>query len=87
MAELFPVLGGFAVGIVLASLRPGVRRLVGALCAVLVGVAATIVSGEYLAGWEFLFVDIPLAGAGIAAGGLVARRTMAARAGGRTYRS
>ena len=80
MAELFPVLAGLAVGVVLAALRPGVQRALGAVCAVLLGVAATIVSGEYLVGWEFLLIDVPLAAAGTVAGLFLARRATA-RAG------
>ncbi|HEU0131197.1 MAG TPA: hypothetical protein VFQ85_09435 [Mycobacteriales bacterium] len=84
MTELFPVAGGFVVGVVLASLRPGSRRALGAVCAVLVGIAATVVSGEYRAGWEFLLVDVPLAAAGAVAGAYLARRAVAAgRAGPR----
>lgn len=75
MNELFPVVAGAAVGVVLASLRPGVRRILGAVCALLVGVTATIVSGEYRVGWEFLLIDVPLA----AAGAYLAHRAVAAR--------
>lgn len=74
MTELFPILGGLAVGAVLGLLRPGSRRLVGALAALALGTAATLVSGEYRLGWEYLLVDIPLVGVSSVVGLLVSRR-------------
>lgn len=60
MDELFPVVAGLVVGTLLGGLAPRLRLVVGALAAVTLGVAATVLSGEYRIGWEFLLVDIPL---------------------------
>ncbi len=62
MNELFPIVSGFAVGSVLGVLTPRLRLPVGILTAVILGTLATIASGEYRIGWEFLLVDIPLVG-------------------------
>ena len=63
MNELFPVLSGLVVGAGLGLLAPGLRLRVGAVAAVLLGIAATVVSGEYRIGWEYLLIDIPLVAA------------------------
>jgi hypothetical protein len=60
MDELFPVVSGVVLGIVVAGLRPSLRLWVGVLLSVLLGMAATLVSGEFEAGWEYLLIDIPL---------------------------
>ncbi len=66
--ELFPVAAGVALGLFLAVLRPGLPRWTGAALAVALGVVATVVSGEFRIGWEFLLIDIPLvAGSAVAA--------------------
>jgi hypothetical protein len=58
--ELFPLLCGLIVGTGLALVAPRLRPILGALAAILLGVAATVVSGEYHIGWEFVLIDIPL---------------------------
>jgi hypothetical protein len=60
MHELFPVAGGLLVGASAAWLASRVRVRVVALAAAVLGGVATLVSGEYRIGWEFLPVDIPL---------------------------
>lgn len=60
MDELFPVVSGVVLGIVVAGLRPSLRLWVGVLLSVGLGMAATLVSGEFEAGWEYLLIDIPL---------------------------
>ena len=60
MNEIFPFVSGLALGALLGYLRPQTRIAVGALAAVAIGAVATIVSGEYQVGWDFLLVDIPL---------------------------
>jgi Na+-transporting NADH:ubiquinone oxidoreductase subunit NqrE len=60
MDELFPVVSGVVLGILVAGLRPSLRLWVGVLLSVLLGMAATLVSGEFEAGWEYLLIDIPL---------------------------
>ncbi|NGN69415.1 hypothetical protein G5C51_36695 [Streptomyces sp. A7024] len=73
MNELFPIAAGLVLGAVLALIRPGLRLFAGLVGAILLGVLATVVSGEYLIGWEFLLIDVPLV-ALCAAAGLVAVR-------------
>ncbi len=58
--ELFPSGCGLVVGAILGLIRPGIRVWVGALLAVLCGMAATAVSGEFEISWAFLLIDIPL---------------------------
>ena len=60
MQELVPLLSGFAAGVVLGALRPSLRLAVGALLSVVLGVLATIVTGEFKTSWEFVLIDIPL---------------------------
>jgi hypothetical protein len=68
LTEVFPVLTGIAIGIGLGWLRPTTRLPVGAVLAILGGVLATVVSGEFRLTWAYLLIDIPLvAGASILA--------------------
>jgi high-affinity Fe2+/Pb2+ permease len=60
MHELFPIAAGLLVGALAAWLAPRARTWAVAVAAVVLGFAATVISGEYLVGWEFLLVDIPL---------------------------
>jgi hypothetical protein len=60
MNELFPILFGSGVGLVCSFVSPRRWR-----CgfwfgsSVVLGVTATILSGESRSGWEFLLIDIP----------------------------
>lgn len=59
--EVFPVLGGILVGLIGLTLSP-LRRCI-AVCAVLsivIGTAATVISGEWRESWAYLLFDIPL---------------------------
>lgn len=68
MHELFPIMSGLLVGGLLGLLRPQTRLFAGVAAAIALGTLATIVSGEYKIGWEFLLIDIPLvAGSSLAA--------------------
>lgn len=58
--ELFPIVSGLIVGALLPLIRPQMRLVVGVAAAVVLGTIATVVSGEYKIGWEFLLIDIPL---------------------------
>jgi hypothetical protein len=58
--ELFPVLCGLVVGACLGFVAPRLRLSIGALASVVLGIAATVVSGEYRISWEYLLIDIPL---------------------------
>ena len=64
MNEIFPVLYGCGVGFVCSLVQSRRWRF----CCWLVmsavfGLAATIVTGEWKIGWEFLLIDIPLVAA------------------------
>lgn len=66
--ELLPIVSGLLVGSLMPLIRPQVRLVVAAASAVLLGTIATVVSGEYRIGWEFLLIDIPLVALGAVAG-------------------
>jgi hypothetical protein len=68
MSEIFPVVSGLLVGSLLALIRPRTQLAVGVIASVVLGTTATIISGEYKIGWEFLFIDIPLVAISSAAG-------------------
>ena len=67
MSELFPVLCGVCAGLVLGVVSPVLRFRLGLLLSVVLGMTATIVSGEFRIGWEYLLIDIPLVGGSAAA--------------------
>jgi len=73
MHELFPIAAGLLLGSLLPFLRPSVRLPTGLSAAVVAGVTATIISGEYKIGWEFLAIDIPGAALATAAGYLATK--------------
>jgi hypothetical protein len=58
--ELFPIVSGLILGSALILIRPQTRLAVGVAASIVLGTIATIVSGEYRIGWEFLLIDIPL---------------------------
>jgi hypothetical protein len=66
--ELFTVATGLALGSTLTLIRPQMRLRVGVGSSVVLGSIATIISGEYAIGWEFLLIDIPLVAVCSAAG-------------------
>ncbi len=74
MSELFPILSGLLVGTVLGYFRPRLRLLVGIPLAIVLGLLATTLSGEFEISWGFLLVDIPLVAVSAAAGLLATRR-------------
>ena len=61
MNEIFPVLYGVLLGVTALRVTSSrARRWLLGAGSVAGGVAATIVSGEFRIGWEFLLIDIPL---------------------------
>lgn len=61
MHEIFPVVGGVAIGLLaLRIAEPRLRTAFLVILSVLVGVIATVISGEALVSWAFLLIDIPL---------------------------
>jgi hypothetical protein len=81
MQELVPIVTGFAAGLALGYLRPSLRLPVGALLAVVLGVAATFVTGESAISWAFVLIDVPLVALAASCGVLVARRVRPRTAG------
>lgn len=73
MHELFPIVSGLLLGAALPLIRPRIRLGVGVAASVVLGTLATIISGEYRIGWEFLLIDIPLVALCSAAGFATAR--------------
>lgn len=66
--ELLPIASGLVAGSLLALVRPSVQVPIGIALAVVLGVFATVVSGEFKVSWGFLLIDIPLVGIAAAAG-------------------
>jgi len=60
MDELFPVVSGVVLGIVVAGIRPSLRLWIGIPVSIVLGLAATVLSGEFEVGWEYLLIDVPL---------------------------
>ena len=70
MEELVPVISGIILGSFLRYLSPAKRLRIGAILAILMGISATVASGEFRLSWGYLLVDIPLV-AGVAALSLI----------------
>lgn len=61
MSELFPILAGLIIGVLVQRIaRPQLRAVALVALSVLAGVLASFISGELFISWDFLFFDIPL---------------------------
>ena len=60
MQELFPLACGLLLGATLGFVRPSIRLPLGAALAVLLGVLATVVTGEFRLSSGYVLIDIPL---------------------------
>ena len=80
MNELFPIVAGLLCGLVLGSLTAKRRIFVGVAFAVVAGLLATIISGEWRISWAFLLIDIPLVAISSVAGVLLSRKVVLQRA-------
>lgn len=80
MSELLPMASGLLLGALLGWLRPALRLPIGAPLAVVLGVCATVASGEFRTSWDYLFVDIPLVTACAALAMLATRHVRVTRA-------
>jgi hypothetical protein len=58
--ELLPILSGVVLGSILGYLPPSRRVPVGAVFAVLLGLVATVWSGEFRESWGYLLLDVAL---------------------------
>jgi len=74
MTELVPLFSGGILGLVLGFLRPSQRLAVGTLLSILLGIAASAVTGELSISWEYVLIDIPLVAASATVCLVVARR-------------
>ena len=60
MQELFPLACGLLLGVTLGFVCPRLRLPIGAGLAIVLGVTATVVTGELKTSWGYNLVDIPL---------------------------
>ena len=60
MQELIPIGCGLLLGAALGFVRPSIRLPVGAALALVLGLLATVISGEFKTSWGYLLVDVPL---------------------------
>jgi CHASE2 domain-containing sensor protein len=74
MQELFPIAAGLLAGAFLTLVRPTLRPPLGLVAAVVIGFLATVLSGEFRIGWEFLIIDIPGAALAVFAGNALTQR-------------
>jgi len=74
MNELLPIMSGLLLGSAVGYVRPERRLRVGIALGLLLAVAATVLSGEYLESWGFLVVDLLLVGVCAVASFTVVRR-------------
>jgi hypothetical protein len=84
MHELLPVVSGLVLGTFLGLLPSRMRLRMGAVSAVLLGLTATVVSGEWLISWSFLLIDIPIVAGAAAAALLLTHRLRWGRVRGTT---
>jgi hypothetical protein len=73
MQELIPLLSGFAMGVALGAIRPSLRLSIGASLAIVLGVLATVVTGEFKTSWAFVLIDVPLVAVSAVCGLAVSR--------------
>jgi hypothetical protein len=75
MNELLPIVGGLVLGVLLTLVqRPRLRVALGVLGAFATGFLATVASGEYRIGWEYLLFDVPLSALSATGAYLTVRR-------------
>jgi hypothetical protein len=77
--ELFPIAAGLLIGSGLQFVRPSLRLPIALAAAVAIGSLATVISGEYRIGWEFLPIDVPGTAIAIAVGWPIANRVRSLR--------
>jgi DNA helicase HerA-like ATPase len=74
MDEIFPVLSGFAVGLVLAVVRPRFRMLASVVLAIVLGTLVSWSSGELAIAWVYALIDTAqVVGAALLTSALVGR--------------
>jgi len=84
MDELVPVILGIVFGALIWLNTTGRTCFALSVAGVLVsGVAATVLSGEYVASWIYVLLDLGEAALGLALGFAIAHRVLRSRAAGR----
>ncbi|MFI7343341.1 hypothetical protein ACIBUY_35995 [Streptomyces sp. NPDC050085] len=74
MNELFPFACGLGLGVLLGVLAPRMRWFFAAAASLVLGAAATVVSGEWAISPAFLLIDVPLVACSAFLSYAVARR-------------
>jgi hypothetical protein len=82
--EAFPIVAGFSCGLLVGATTGQWRVWQVAVVSVLLGFAATVLTGEWRTSWLFLIVDVPLVTGG-ALFGCLAARVARARVSGRGH--
>jgi hypothetical protein len=74
MDEVFPVLSGIAVGLLVSLIPSGVRMPALGVLSIVFGALASLISGEVTISWGYLLIDIAqILGAALLTSVLVAR--------------
>ena len=61
MGELFPVVAGVCIGLIMQRLTTSRMRITAlVVLSILAGFTASYISGELFVSWDFLLFDIPL---------------------------
>ena len=75
MDEVFPVLSGIAVGLILGSIPSRLRLLALGVFSVAFGILASWISGELAMSWIYVLIDVAqVLGAALSTSVLMARR-------------
>lgn len=61
------------MGVALGAIRPSLRLSIGASLAIVLGVLATVVTGEFKTSWAFVLIDVPLVAVSAVCGLAVSR--------------
>jgi xanthosine utilization system XapX-like protein len=74
VGELLPLSCGLLLGVALGRVRSSLQLPVGAVLAVVLGMIATVATGEATISWAFVLIDIPIVAVGALVARLVVRR-------------
>jgi len=74
MNEWFPIAMGAAVGLILGYATGRLRVMAGIVLSVVLGICATVATGEWRISWAFLLIDIPLVAVSAVITDLLGRR-------------
>jgi hypothetical protein len=75
MNELLPIAMGLFSGLLIGALTTRRGLITWLALSVILGAAATFITGEWRVSWAFLLIDIPLVACAAVAGHLMARYT------------